>query len=567
MLDTGTGQKSDSIPVMKTGLAVLVIAAAWPLGAQQSAPTPAAGSVSTASQEAQPPLTPEQQLEEQIRQVDPLDKSKDKELKARDKSDRKSEKNSEQGQTATPGSIAAEERANSRQTGPQVVPDDDSPEQPVQAYTGPAVLSRSYSVSRPMIPQELKWTESLGVAAVDNIGVASYINSNGVATATDLRGGAVTWSLAGRHYFKRDQVAVSYFGNYSQYPGNGGFSGSNNTLTLDYTHVLSRRLTLNILGIGSILSQNYTNYTLASAFVPAENPLANISVSSNPNIQLTDIGIKQFTAHADLVWQKSARLSFDGGISYFAMAYNTFGNSQTYNGVPLLGMTGEQARGDVNYRLTRKMTIGSYYSFSDYIYPQGWGSSYFSTFGGIFSYAFSRSTEVRLRAGESLIQTRTLQEVPIAPPIAALLGQGAGLIDASSTMATSDISAQIIKDFRRGRTFNVAFAHGVSPGNGYFLTAVQESMSAGFGMPLFRRYMILATVGRDTLSAVAQSLGAYQSDFGSITITRQLGQGVSTNFAATLRHFDLAEFTGLRNQVLLSAGLNWGSTNGRIWPF
>jgi hypothetical protein len=233
----------------------------------------------------------------------------------------------------------------------------------------------------------------------------------------------------------------------------------------------------------------------------------------------------------------------------------------------LLGMTGQQARGDMNYRLTRKLTVGTYYSFSHYVFPQNWGASHFSTFGGIYSYAFSRTMQVRLRAGASVIHTRSLTEVAFPAVLAALLGQSGGLIDISSTTVTSDISAQLIKDFRRGKTFNVAFAHGVSPGNGYYQTSEQQSISAGFGMPIFRRYLVQATIGRDTLTAVAQTLGMYQSDFGTITVTRRMGEGLSTNFSATLRHFDLSQFAGLKNQVLLSAGVNWGSTNGRLWPF
>src|SRR5579863_6563808 len=109
MLDTGGRQTSDSIPVMRTGFAfLLIVAAARTLEAQQGAPLPTPDGASPASQDAQPPLTPEQQLEQQIRQVDPLAKS-DKELKQRDKSDRDAEKRSEQDQTPTPGSIAAGE--------------------------------------------------------------------------------------------------------------------------------------------------------------------------------------------------------------------------------------------------------------------------------------------------------------------------------------------------------------------------------------------------------------------------------------------------------------------------
>ena len=92
------------------------------------------------------------------------------------------------------------------------------------------------------------------------------------------------------------------------------------------------------------------------------------------------------------MWQQTARLSFDGGASYFAVERDTPG---------LLGMTGQQAHTDVNYRLTRQMTVGAYYSLSDYVYPHGFGTSTINTFGGIFSYAFSSTWQLRLRGGTS----------------------------------------------------------------------------------------------------------------------------------------------------------------------
>jgi hypothetical protein len=529
---------------------------------QASQPTSSASTQPTAvpdSQDSQQPaLTPEQQRQQQIRQFDPLDRGGDKESRERDKAARDAEKRREQAQTPTPGSIAATERDQAGSgAGPRVLSDDDA-EQPVQEYTGPAVLSRSYSVSRPLIPQQLKWTESVGVGEAYNSGVSQTINPNGSFSGASFVGTMLNWSLIGRHYFRHDQIAVNYAGSYSQYAGPGGYSGSNNSIAVDYSHVLARRLTLNVTGVGSIFSQNYV---FDNATVGPETTVANINLASSPNIQITDLGTKQFSTQIDVVWQKSARLSFDGGISYFAVERDAPG---------LLGMTGEQGRGDMNYRLTRKMTVGAYYSYSYYIFPHGFGTTHTNTTGAIFSYALSSTMQLRLRGGFSDVNNLELQPVQIAPAIAVLLGQSTGLIDASAKVVTSDVSAQFVKDFRGGKTATVAFAQGVSPGNGVFQTSKQESISASFALPLFRTYTVRAALGRDSLTAIGvpqAALGNYASEYGTISISRALRRGVALNFAATFRHFLVSDSAILENQLMLTSGLSWGSQNGRLWPF
>ena len=86
----------------------------------------------------------------------------------------------------------------------------------------------------------------------------------------------------------------------------------------------------------------------------------------------------------------TSRLSFSMGTSYFAIDRDS---------ALLLGMTGQQARGDVNYRLTRNTTVGAYYSFSNYLYAHGFGNSDTNTAGLIYSYAFNRTTQLRFEGG------------------------------------------------------------------------------------------------------------------------------------------------------------------------
>ena len=54
--------------------------------------------------------------------------------------------------------------------------------------------------------------------------------------ASTLAGAQVTWSLIGRHYFRHDEVGVSYTGNMSQFSGAGGYNGTNQSITVDYSH-------------------------------------------------------------------------------------------------------------------------------------------------------------------------------------------------------------------------------------------------------------------------------------------------------------------------------------------
>jgi hypothetical protein len=540
-----------------SGICIILFVSACGLSllAQEPANQPPASTPPAADSKdnSQPPLTPEEERAQQIRQFDPLAPPEvDKDAEAREKANREAEKRRDQAKTPTPGSIAATER-DQVLAGPRVS-DEDSAETEDQDYTGPAVLSRSYSVNRPLIPQELTWKYSLGASAVFDTGVTKVLTSDGSLTNANLAGSQARWTLVGRHVFRHDQIAVSYSGDYSHYSGPSGYNGGNEQLTVDYTHVFTRRLKLNVAGSGQMLSQNY----ILNNQDTGPNTIANINLSTSPNIEITDEGVKQFYITADGTWQKTTRLSFNVGGSYFAVERDAPG---------LLGTTGQQARGDVNYRLTSKMTTGAYYSFNYYLYPQGYGTGAVSSFGGIYSYAFSRTMQLRLRGGVSYVQNRAFETVSVPPSIAALTGQTAGIIDDYTSLVTNDISAQLVKDFSAGKTASIAYAHGISPGNGLFLTSQQQSIAVRVMSPFRRLYTVSAGFGQDILTSVAQSIGKYQSEYATLSINRNLNRSVSLNLQAEFRHFDVQDFYAARNQLRITSGIVWGSTNGRLWPF
>lgn len=531
----------------------VILAQSAPPQISGQVPAPQNGPARDQTDPAQPPLTPIEERDRQIREFDPLDR--EEEDKDKIQAQRDLEKRRTQDQTPTPGSIAASDlKKSAQQPGPQVVEEDDATT-PVQEYSGPAVLSRSYSISRPLIPEQVKWQESAGINSVYDTGVTRPVNADGsFGKSGALIGTALTWSFSGRHYFRRDQVSINYQGNMSQYSGPGAYNGANQQISVEYSHVLSRRLTLTLSGSGSILSQNYVlqNQT------PGPETIANVSLASSPNIQIYDTGAKQFSSQADLVWQKTSRLSFSFGTSYFAIARDS---------PALLGVTGQQVRSDVNYRLSRKTTVGAYYSFSHYLYPDGFGNSNTNSIGLIYSYAFNRTLQIRFRGGVSRVESLGLQAVPISPVIAALLGEATGVIDAYSRTGASDISAQVVKDFRGGSTVSIAYARGVSPGNGVFQTSQQESISMNLSIKVMRTYLLAVGGGRDTLSAVAQALGKYESENARVSLSRPFRRGIGLNFVLDYRYFDVVNFGSLRNQLRVSSGITWSSGTGRLWPF
>ena len=152
-------------------VALLIFACGSTLLAQQpaaSAPPPAGAATAAPAQDAQQPaLTPEQQrapADPPIRSAGPQQRQ----------GYQSAGKSSPRGRETEERRISLRRRVRSpRRNGmPRVRQDPGSPktmtmgDEPVQEYTGPAVLSRSYSVTRPLIPQQLKWTETLGISTV-----------------------------------------------------------------------------------------------------------------------------------------------------------------------------------------------------------------------------------------------------------------------------------------------------------------------------------------------------------------------------------------------------------------
>lgn len=507
---------------------------------------------------ARPPSVDEL-LQDEIRRFDPLDKDEEKDDGKNDDKNRTGQPPRPDEAKPLPGSLAAEAKSAQQAPahGPRVIPDNDPAAAAQEEYSGPAVLSRSYTLGRPPVAQDVNWAETLGISYNFNTGAAPATPGppGSVPEAGYLQGLAINWAISGRRFWQHDQVTLALNGQYQRnYPSYGVYNGPNTTLAVSWAHVLSKRMVVTATGNGVAFSQNYT---LQNPNAGTGTAIANANISASPNVETTDTGTKQLSVQLAVQYQKSSRLSFNASSSWFTIVRNSPG---------LLGTTGEQASGDINYRWNRKTTIGSYFTYSHYVYPHGFGVADTNAGGLIFSYAFNRSLQFRLRAGKSTTQSLGLLPVPLSPLVAALLGRPFIVIDAFRQFGASDISAEILKDFNRSRTVSMAYLKGISPGNGVFQAATQESIALSGGMRVLRTYTLQVNASRDSLNSASQLTGNYRTYNVQLSAVRQFRRGLASSVSVGYRYFDTATSL-VRNQIQMSSGLTWSPGGGKLWPF
>ena len=534
-------------------------------GDPQSVPSQNSPAVTT-------PLTPEEQRQKEIDAIDPLAKdpkgAKRSDTRINQPPPDTNPTDSAQNPDAPkprrvpqplPGSIAASNLAHSKE-GPQIV---GSTEDAEPQYNGPAVLSRTYTLQRPMIPNNVSWNWSVGSTQTYTWGLLAGAPTSGPTPQTPQTTGAfgagVTFSLNGRHMWKHDEVGVAYSAGYINYGGQqtSAYSGLNQTLTFDYSHRLSRRLQLNLVETAAVFTQGGA---LSNPLLTPGVSVADMNLSISPTLQPFDLTTRQSNTQVGLTWQKSARLSF----SYTAALFGV-----QRQGGGLISNSGFQGSTDMNYRFTRKTTVGAAYSYTTYSFSHNFAAANSHTVDLVYSYALGRSAQFRSRLGVSTMSNSGLTQTQVDPVIAALTGQTVGIVEQRLSHLIPDVSAQLVKDFHGRHTASLAYARGISPGNGAVLTATQESYSVSYGTNLFHRYAFSISGGKSQLSSSLGpspfGAGSYNSEFAGVTLSRTLPHNVSASFGATYRRYEATGLLGTQPQISINSGISWGPGEGRLW--
>jgi hypothetical protein len=414
-------------------------------------------------------------------------------------------------------------------------------------YAGPAILSRGEAPAAMATPQ-LDFRPYLEVTGTYDTGLNGVsINSQGQLANSDSYGIQFTGGISGVHSWKHTKIGLDYTGSVNHFFQRTYYDSTNQSLSLGITHEFSRQVILVLRESGGLFSQNFTSLGLPQT-VPFDS-----SQSYVPVTDFFDNRTLYLTSQADLIYRKNARLSFDFGGDAFT---NRRRSSALY------GANGAVARADMQYRMTRRTTVGAQYAYMYYTFSGVLGSTNMQRALGTFATRLSRWWEFTGDAGVIRVENRFNELVPLNPVVAELLGYSAGIQVVYNVGYVPTYGGRLSRTFRRG-VFWVSGARTITPGNGLFLTSKMTNGTMGYTYTGMRRWSFTAQAMYDRGTSLGNVLGTYGDISGAFSVSRQLVKSLHFVAGADMRHYQSPDIP-LYNRTVYDARIGLGFAPGAI---
>ena len=282
------------------------------------------------------------------------------------------------------------------------------------------------------------------------------------------------------------------------------------------------------------------------------------TTTSIPTTDFFDNRTLYLSTIADLVYQRSTRLSFDFGGG---------GSLVRRRSTALDGTNEADARGDMQYRLTRRITIGADYHYYHYGFTRVFGGTDVHAAAGTFGMQLTRWVELTGFAGVARAESTFIQLVPIDPVIATLLGISQGTQVVHTVNYVPDFSVRLSRTFQRGVAY-VSGGHAVIPGNGLFLTSYSTTVLGGYTYTGVRRWSFGAEVNYTKSRSIGNIQGAYSNVSGNLAASRQIVPSVHFVGSYAARQYgspNFANYNRLVHELRIGFGWSPGDVPLRIW--
>jgi hypothetical protein len=417
----------------------------------------------------------------------------------------------------------------------------------ITPLAGPAVLTRGQAPGE-LATAQVDPRPFVEVSSVYNNGLAGVLAEDtgqlGTAAATGVE---IAGGITGTHSWRHTVLEVDYRGAFRHYDHRTLYDGTDQSLRLNLTHQLARHITLSLRESGGVFSRDFgllglpevVPFDPSSSYVPATNFLDNRTL--------------YLSTQADLTIQKSARVSFDfGGDGFLARRWST----------ALYGVTGASGRGDVQYRVSRRMTIGAAYRFTSFDYTRVFNATDLHSAVGSFAIRINRSMEFSAYAGVMRSETKFIESVPLNPLVASLLGQSTGAVIAHNIDYAPNFDARVSRVVNKGMLFAGA-SRSISAGNGLFLTSKATGVFGGYTYTGLRRWSFSTDFSSNMNQSLGNIIGDYR-DFGAaLRTSHQIGHALYTFAAFSTRWYGSASFAGY-NRSIYDARVGVGYAPGDV---
>lgn len=419
-------------------------------------------------------------------------------------------------------------------------------------YAGPAILSRGDAPAA-LTSAPVAFRPFFEFSAIYDTGLAGVgVNQQGELATTAAEGIQFSGGVSGSHTWRHTTVGLDYRGDINHYFKQTFFDNSDQFLNLGIRHQFTRHISLNLRESAGLFDQGFNLGAIEQA-VPFD-----ASQSLLPNTNFFDNRTEYLSTQADLIIQKTSRLSFDlGGAGYINRRRST----------SLYGLTGANATGDVQYRLTRRITIGADYQYEHFSFTRIFSSTDLHSGAGSFSMRISKTLEFSGYAGFTRSESYFVQTVPVDPAIAALLGISNAQTVNYSIRYIPNLNGRFSRTVHNGIIY-LTGGHLVVPGNGLFLTSAQTTGALGYNYTGIRRWSFGVSAIYNKASSFGNIIGSYGNEGGVINASRQIARSFHAVFSFAGNRYISSTFTQYNRPIYaVRIGVGWspGNIPLRVW--
>ncbi|MCX6632600.1 MAG: hypothetical protein NTW28_33770, partial [Candidatus Solibacter sp.] len=393
-------------------------------------------------------------------------------------------------------------------------------------YGGPAILARGQAPAA-MAASQIDFRPYATVSGIYDSGLNGVsVDANGAPVNDASPGVSAGVGVSGLHSWKHTKIGLYYSGSFSHYSKSFYDGVTAQNLQLSITHQLSRHTVLSFNNNAALYGSNRTAPSLpqtvefdpTTTYVPTNDFFDNRTLS--------------FSSQGSIAVQRSTRTSVSvGGDGFLVRRRST----------ALFGVTGAGAHGDIQYRTSRRATVGAMYSFMHYTFKGIYSGTDSHTAAATYSLALSRSTQLSGIGGITRYENVFVQTVAIDPAIAALIGISSAQRVSYEAKIIPNLAFRLSKVVPSGTVFLFA-SHGLSPGNGLFLTSTSTIAGAGYNYSGARHWAVSTGASYNRSLSVGNVLGEYSSYAANLSVSRQVARATHLVASFNARKYASGDF-------------------------
>ena len=415
-------------------------------------------------------------------------------------------------------------------------------------YAGPAILSRGEAPTALVLPQ-ITFRPYVTITGVYDTGLAGVLLANPQGDLADTKGYGIEVSggIGGAHSWKTTRIGLDYSGSIRHYNRSTYYDNGDQSLMLSLSHRFTRHTTLSLRESAGLYSRSFglPGMTSTMPFDPTTSYIPNTDFFDNRTIYVV--------SQADLTMQKSSRLSFNMGGDYFLTRRRS---------TALYGVTGNSARGDMQYRWSRHTTIGLNYTFSRFHFTRIFSSTDLHSISATYAVRLTERLEFASYGGAMRVESKFVQSVPVDPIIAALFGIVSTTEVRHGIIWIPNVNARLSLAFKNGVAY-VGGGHTATPGNGLFLTSYMTTASGGYNYTGIRRWALGVQSDYSRGSSVANVNGVYSNVSGGFSAARHIARSMHLVASFTARQYNSPDFSKY-NRLIYSARVGLAFAPGEI---